>query len=185
MKISRVYGLSFGLAALCVNLAACEGGSKAPVDHRYDAQATHNIQTALHLDFHESMYHSARITGNTCTAFLERAKYDDAGSDGQATIQRFVRGACSSSYRYVLGHRRPIPYGGLTVVIKDLSSRELFSDSIVDRDATSEQMKAPKRQALKVAYTVGGHYVWDCSSNGGSGRRRLSTRTDKETSMRL
>jgi len=170
--VSRVHWL-YSWAVLMFALSGCESESaSAPVDHSFDKQATRNIQTALHLDFHESMYQSAHVSGNDCIAVLSRATYDDAGPSGQSTIQSRFKSACAASYRFVSGHRRAIPPGGLAAVVKDASGSELFSDTVSASDADSVPAR-PQRSKPAVAYKIVDHYVWDCSSNGGFGEKAI------------
>lgn len=172
------------IAAVCF-LTGCDSatqGQPARADHRYDKQATNNIRTALHLNFNESMYESAKIRGNTCTVVVQRSKYDEADASGQETMQNLLKNACAASYRYISSHRRAIPDDGLKVVLNDRAGSELFSDTVMPSDADSGPSPKPKKAALKVAYTIVDHYIWDCSSNGGFGEKAI-VNSHKETDL--
>lgn len=156
-----------------VTFAGCtDANSSGPLDHRFDKQATHNIETALHLDFHESMYEAAKISGNACVATLKREKYDGAGSDGQRTIQAVLKRACAASYTFLKDRRRAIPNGGLHIVINDRAGGELFSDVVLPGSSPTRVSVVTKRHPA-VPFTVVDHYVWSCSSNGGFGEKAI------------
>jgi hypothetical protein len=160
------------LLAALAGAGASQAARAAPAaDHRFDGQATQNLQSALHLDFHESMYAAARMSGDDCIVSVDGRIYRSA-EDGGRGMQTIVTRACVSSYQFLRGGvRRTLPPRGLHVRLDDLDGRALFSDDVRGPQLAVRRDAAPAGADRRSAYVVVDHYPWPCSDNGGFGEK--------------